>query len=131
MNLPAFFMDDLKKFWGNPKDDKHKEWSAQHINRMATDVKTMFHGFMYIIEVDHRKVHDTNGIGQWSVQNEFKTKYCYPSKELGDHTSIVIVRGNDTTDGRIFEITDFGERDATFAATNNKSDAIMLALTYK
>ena len=104
------------------------EWYNAHVNPTAATIKTILFGFKYIIELDYDKVYNDLGITleyQPGVQS-----FLYPARENEDCTVLYHVRGIWMHGGIEFQDNAFGDTDALFAGTNNKEDAIMLALKY-
>lgn len=113
-------------------DDKQerawKKWRQETINYRASTVDDYFKNFKHIIEVDYEKVYTFNGWNDSVVES--LDEYCYPNRELGDNLVINIFRViYNNWDGR-YHLNDIGGTDKVFAATNNSTDAILIALKY-
>ena len=113
---------------GDHHQELERKWNDKHIWTAAPDIKRMLHGFKYIIEVDWMKLLEGNKKFGWIPSKEFRDKYYYPNRELGDHVVVIHERGEFVEEG-IFEFNEFGG-DACFVATNNDFDALMIALKY-
>jgi hypothetical protein len=53
----------------------------------------------------------------------------FPQRELGDNLVYASLRGEEYETGE-FYITDFGNEDRVYVATNNSKDATIVALLY-
>ena len=104
---------------------REKQWNDKHLSRHAANINDIFHGFDYIVEVDYQKT-----ILPGRIYDEFRRQFCFPSRELGDHCQLIMLRGIHTNDERILERNEFGS-DCIFVGTNNERDAIILQLKYR
>jgi len=106
------------------------KWNAENLWLHAPNIKTVFYNYKHIIEVDWHKVFGDCPMMGWYVDKTFRDTYCYPARELGDHTTIKSGRGlYDETS--IFEFNEICGGDRVYIGTNNDDDAIMIALKYK
>lgn len=85
--------------------------------------------FKHIIPVT-TNIFDLDEPFGWCPCDDFK-QYLYPIRSLGDCAVYCFARGyRDKWDNR-FHLNDLlHEQDQVFVATNNKNDAIMIALKY-
>ena len=106
-----------------------RKWEEENIVARASTIENMFMHFEHIVPVS-TKIFDLDEPFGWVVCQDFK-QYLYPHRELGNNAVFYFARGyRDPWDGR-FHITDLRcEQDQVFVATNNKNDAIMIALKY-
>lgn len=113
----------------NKKDRDWYKWQGGHINARSTTIENMFMHFEYIIPVS-TQIYDLSYPFGWVPCEDFK-QYLYPNRELGDNAVYYFARGyRDPWDGR-FHLNDIrAEQDQVFVATNNKVDAVMIALKY-
>lgn len=116
--------------WKRGMDQAHwdyKQWNDAHIVKYASDVTNYFQGFKYVIPVNYDKVFSGfDPMFGSTIGPEIK-EYCWPHRETGQHAMLGHFRG--FCDKR-FHITDFGELDQVFVATNNEQDALMIALRF-
>lgn len=106
-----------------------RKWRDQNIVLQADTIENMFMNFKYIVPVS-TSVFDPDEPFGWCPCEDFK-QYLYPARELGKNAVWYFARGyRDPWDGR-FHINDLrSEQDQVFVATNNKRDAIMIALRW-
>ena len=110
--------------------NREEEWNNNHIWKSAPDIKSMFYGFEYIVELDWIKVLEPNKVSGWQPKEDVCKQFCFPFRELGDHTVFYNARGT-YNEHTIFEFNEIGGGDTLFAATNNAEDATFLVLKYK
>lgn len=105
------------------------KWQEENIVLRASTIENMFMNFRYILPVSTNIFHLDEPFG-WSPSKDFR-QYMYPNRALGDNTVYYFARGyRDEWDGR-FHINEFRcDQDQVFAATNNGTDAVMIALKY-
>ena len=119
--------------WRTGKDAQTRawdKWREETIVYRAGTVENYFMNFKYILPLDYRKVYPMERFHPFfgdRVDDGFD-QYLYPNKPLGDNTVIHLFRGY--KDSGFFHITDFGDTDQLYAATNNERDAMMIALKY-
>ena len=118
--------------WRTGKDKVQRDWEtwAEHnVVSRASTIENMFMNFEYIIPVS-TNIFDLDEPFGWCPCADFK-QYLYPNRELGNNTVFYFARGyRDRWDGR-FHLSDLQhEQDQVFVATNNKKDALMIALKY-
>lgn len=112
-------------------EKQFEKWYGEHVSRSSNNIRGIFFGFKYIVEVDHHKVYDEfHGFFGWHRNPEFEEKYCYPHRALGDNCLLTTVRGEHTNDETIFVLNEFGG-DSVFVGTNSREDALMIALKFK
>lgn len=106
-----------------------KAWKEQNVVLRASTVENMFMHFKHVIPVS-TDIFDLDEPFGWCPCEDFK-QYLYPNRELGNNTMFYFARGyRDQWDGK-FHINDVrAEEDQVFVATNNDSDALMIALKY-
>jgi len=107
-----------------------RKWNECNIWKNAPDVKSMFHGFEYLMEVDWTKIL-ANTSTCFRPTTEFVKQFYYPNRALGDHSFVMSVRGEYTDDEHLFEFIEYGRCDAVYVATNNSEDGTFIALKYK
>jgi len=122
----------VKRHGCNREEYAIREWNKTHINTLANNISDYYYGFEYIVEVNPWKVLNDHPILGYSLKPEIREQYCYPIRKLGDHMVYDLARGGRFMEkaGTTFEFNDFGY-DTVFIATNNKDDAIIIALKYK
>ena len=118
--------------WRTGQDQQEREWyrwETQNVVRNAHTIENMFMKFKYVLPVSTRIFDDTHWVG-WAPCQDFK-QYLYPARALGDNAVYYFARGyRDPWDGR-FHLNDLRhDQDQVFVATNNKEDAVMIALKY-
>ena len=107
------------------------DWNKENISPNAANVKDILFGFKYVVEVDYYKIFETyRNMNGTRVYDSFQEQFCYPNKELGDHSHLILLRGMHTNDEHVFERDEFGG-DSVFVGTNNEHDAMIFALKYK
>lgn len=106
-----------------------RKWQEENIVLRATTIENMFMHFRYIVPAS-TKIFDLDEPFGWAPCKDFK-QYLYPARELGDNAVYCFARGyRDPWDGR-FHLNDMRhEQDCVFVATNNKRDAMMIALKW-
>lgn len=114
--------------WRTGKDKQQRAYEAWYnitVNSRAGLVEEVYKNFKYLIQVDDEKflIHH-----MLTEPRDDMSEYRYPQRELGDNMLWTILRG-EQLQGE-FYITDFGNEDRVYIATNNSEDAIMLALKY-
>lgn len=114
--------------WRTGKDKQQRAYEAWYyttVNIRASTAEDMYKNFKYLIKVDDQKflIHH-----MLTEPKDDMREYRYPQRELGDNMLWTILRG-EQLQGE-FYITDFGNEDRVYVATNNSEDAIMLALKY-
>lgn len=115
--------------WRTGKDKQqraYEAWYASMVNVRASTAEDMYKNFKYLILVDYRKFLVFHMLTE---PRDDMREYYYPQRELGDNMLWTILRGEEMPDG-LFHITDFGDEDRVYVATNNSEDAMMLALKY-
>ena len=107
----------------------HRKWYDETVAHRAGTIENMFMNFKYILPVSTKIFHIDEPFG-WSPCEDFR-QYMYPNRTLGDNTVYYFARGyRDRWDG-CFHLNDLRyEQDRVFVATNNETDAVMLALKY-
>lgn len=113
----------------NKEERVWRNWQEEHIVFRASTIENMFMHFKYILPVS-TGIFDLDEPFGWSPCEDFK-QYLYPTRSLGDNAVYCFVRGyRDPWDG-CFHINDLRhDQDQVFVATNNKRDAMMIALRY-
>ena len=126
-------LDKIKDRWlywrtGKPRQMREFEaWLKVTVNNRAPTAQDMFRNFKYIFTVDYNKFFFDAGM---FLELDPGTKpYMFPQRELGDNLVYAHLRGEDNDAGE-FYITDFGNEDRLYVATNNGKDATMIALLY-
>ena len=127
-------IDNIKDRWLTYRTGKSKsqrEWEAwynENVNWRANDIADMFKNFKHVIEVDPNKFLWDGGLA-WVPHPKAK-QYFWPERELGNNCVWRFERvGWDKWDQR-WPINEIGGGDRVFVATNNKEDAIMIALQW-
>lgn len=107
----------------------HRKWYDETVAHHAGTIENMFMNFQYILPVS-TNIFDIDEPFGWSPSKDFR-QYMYPNRALGDNTVYYFARGyRDEWDGR-FHINEFRcDQEQVFAATNNETDAVMIALKY-
>lgn len=105
-----------------------EKWVQNKINRTAATVEDYFHKFEYVITVDPEKVLE---VGSYHTVPEFK-EYEYPNRSLEDCVFVRCFRVAERNlyDGKTY-FDEIWSEDLLFVATNNKYDALMIALKFK
>lgn len=115
--------------WRTGKDRAtrdYEEWINININVRASTAERRFENFKHVIQVDYWKTFDVHMFTE--LKDELR-QYRWPQRALGDNIVYSILRGEQMPDG-LFHITDFGNEDRVYVATNNSKDAVMIALLY-
>lgn len=119
--------------WRTGLDKKARDyfaWEQAHIVHRADTVDNYFQGFKHIIALDYKKVYTEYQPMFGMYPNAEFLSYMYPNRPLGNNCAYRDFRGTWNQWDKRFHITDFGDTDHTFIATNNEEDAIMLALKW-
>lgn len=116
--------------WRTGKDKEqriYEAWYSSMVNSKGHTAEEVYKNFKHLIRVDDKKflVHH-----MLTEPRDDMSEYRYPQRELGDNMLWSILRGETYTYGDEFYITDFGNEDRVYVATNNDRDAVMLALKY-
>lgn len=113
---------------GKPRQVREfRAWADVAVNLRATTAQDMFKNFRYVFTVDYNKFFFDAGM---FLELDSGTKpYMFPQRELGDNLVYANLRGEEYESGE-FYITDFGNEDRVYVATNNSKDAVMVALLY-
>lgn len=128
-------LDKIKDRWltwrtGKTREVRERdEWIRTNINHRADTIKGIFVNFKYVIEVDFWKFCTDGGMGCLVPVSDAR-QYLWPERPLGENCVWTIERvcwDQWVGEWRINEIA--GE-DRVFIATNNKKDAIMIALRW-
>ena len=106
------------------------KWSEETIVRSAYTIEDMFVNFKYILPVTV-DIFDHDEPFGWVTNEDFE-QYRYPNRELGNNTEYFFARGyRDPQDGKFYLSELLGSNhDQVFVATNNDSDAVMIALQW-
>ncbi len=115
--------------WRTGKDRAtrdYEEWINININVRASTAEDRYKNFKYLIRVDFWKAFDVH---MFTELKDDLIQYRWPQRALGDNMVYGILRGEQMPDGK-FHLTDFGNEDRAYIATNNSEDAIMIALRY-
>ena len=113
---------------GKPKQVREFEaWWHEVLVLRADTPKEMFRNFTHVFTVDYDKFFFDCGMFM-SLEEEVAC-YMWPQRALGDNTVYKILRGYENAHGE-FYISDLGDEDRVYVATNNSKDAIMIALKY-
>jgi predicted fused transcriptional regulator/phosphomethylpyrimidine kinase len=102
-------------------------WAEVTVNLRASTAQAMFSNFEYVFTVDYNKFFFDAGM--FLELDPGTEPYRFPQRELGDNIVHASLRGEEMPDG-LFHITDFGNEDRVYVATNNSKDAVMIALLY-
>lgn len=113
---------------GKPRQVREfQAWADVAVNLRASTAQAMFSNFEYVFTVDYNKFFFDAGM---FLELDPGTKpYMYPQRKLGDNLVYAHLRGEEYESGE-FYITDFGNEDRVYVATNNDKDAVMIALLY-
>jgi hypothetical protein len=117
--------------WRTGKNKAEREWHAwynENVNWRANDITDMFKNFEHVIEVDYDKFLWDNGLS-WVPHPKAK-QYFWPRRELGNNCVWRMERVIWNPWDRRWHINEIGGEDRVFVATNNKEDAIMIALQW-
>lgn len=120
----------LTRKTGVPKATRdYWDWFDSTVVYNSSTARDMFRNFEYVIHVDYYKIFDTwHPFGLPLVNDAYQ--YFWPQKPIGECCVYRILRGSTSKYDDDFHITDFGHEDRVYVATNNKHDAVMLALKY-
>lgn len=126
------YIKDRYLTWRTGLDKQERivaQWKNLNIVENANTVENMFQNFQYIIPVS-TSIFDPHSPFGWYPCKEFR-QYLYPIRPLGNNAVYYFARGyRDTWDGR-FHICDLrSEQDQVFVATNDETDAMMIALRW-
>jgi hypothetical protein len=102
-------------------------WAEVTVNLRASTAQAMFSNFEYVFTVDFNKFFFDAGM--FLEPDPGTASYRFPQRELGDNLVYASLRGEEMPDG-LFHITDFGNEDRVYVATNNSKDATIIALLY-
>jgi hypothetical protein len=113
---------------GKPRQVREfQAWADVAVNLRASTAQAMFSNFEYVFTVDYNKFFFDAGM---FLELDPGTKpYMFPQRALGDNLVYANLRGEEYESGE-FYITDFGNEDRVYVATNNSKDAVMIALLY-
>lgn len=126
--------DYIKDRWLTHRTGKNKKqrdwesWYNEHVNWRANDITNMFENFKHVIEVDPDKFLWDGGLS-W-VPHPKARQYFWPERELGNNCVWRMERVIWNPWDRRWHIIGLGGEDRVFVATNNKEDAIMIALQW-
>jgi hypothetical protein len=115
--------------WRTGKDKPTRDYEAWYNTTVvirASTAEDMFRNFKHILIVDLWKAFD---IHMFTELKEDLRQYRWPHRALGDNIVYGILHGEQMPDG-LFHLTDFGNEDRVYVATNNDQDAVMIALKY-
>lgn len=108
----------------------YANWRAKNICYRAGTAKNYFRGMKYILTLDYYKAYsNTNTPYGFHHLDPELLEYTVHGKPIGEHTEVIIFRGEFDQLGHQFHIHDFGV-DYVFAATNVEEDALMIALKW-
>lgn len=116
--------------WRTGKDKSQRDYEAWYhstVNIRASTIEEYFANFKYVFQVNPNK------FLVWHMFVDTKddmSEYRYPQRALGDNMIWTIQRGEVDYWTNQFTITDFGDEDRVYIATNNEADATLLALKY-
>ena len=126
------YLKDRYLTWrtGYTKADRlYLKWREETIAYRATTIENMFMNFEYILHVSVDIFNHAEPFG-WVPSEDFQ-QYMYPNRDLDNCAVYHFARGTkDQWDGKFHLDGCFGEQDQVFVATNNKRDAVMIALKY-
>lgn len=114
----------------NKATREYYAWRQGNIVPNASYVGNYYQGFKHILALDYNKVHTSFDPLFGHIPSADFLSYMYPNRTLGNHCEYGIFRGMWDQWDYQFHITDFGDRDQLFVATNSNEDAIMLTLKY-
>ena len=119
--------------WRTGKNKQQREWEAwyeDNVNYRATRIKDMFKKFEHVIIVNPGKFFSHEEMGWWIPCQDAK-QYFHPQRKLGDNAVWRFERViKYPSTGNEWEVNELGGCDTVFVATNNREDAIMIALKY-
>lgn len=104
----------------------YEAWYNINVNSRARTAEEMFCNFKHVIQVDFWKFFDVH---MFTELKEELLQYRYPQRALGNNIVYEVLRGEQLQN--TFYITDFGNEDRVYVATNNSEDAMILALKYR
>lgn len=119
--------------WRTGKDAQTRawdKWREETIVYRASTVKQYFRNFKYVLALDYSKVYSDYHPFAGDLLDAGFRQYIYPNRSLGDNTVTHVFRGFTSKYDDDFYINDLGNIDQLYAATNNKRDAMMIALKY-
>jgi hypothetical protein len=126
------YLKDKYLTWNTGKGKAQREWEAWYnINVVlaASTIENMFMHFKHVIVVDVQKFMDHREPFAW-IPNDEVMQYFWPNKPLGENTIWRFERVRlDRWDGK-WHIDEFGGEDKLYVATNNDTDAMMIALQF-
>ena len=115
---------------GKSKDEREwSDWYDNNVNWLSNDITNMFEKFKHVIPVSHEKFLDYNEPFAW-VPVDNAMQYFWPYRELGNNAVWRIERVIWNQWDCRWHINEIGGEDKVFVATNNDTDAMMIALKY-
>jgi hypothetical protein len=121
----------LTRKTGYTRDEReYRAWYDQTVNVRAIRIKDMFNNFRYIIIVDPNKFFNLEEPFGWIVREDVN-QYFWPQRPLSETAVWRFERVmNAPSTAWEWHVNELGGEDQVFVATNNKQDAIMIALKY-
>ena len=121
----------LTKRTGKSKQQREwDKWTHENIAFRSNTVHGTFYLFKHVIEVDSGKLFNPHEPFGWVTVEQFKRRYEYPHRALGDNAVWMWFRCERNRWTGELEINELCGADRLFVATNNDRDAIMIALQY-
>lgn len=112
------------------EDREYESWLAHNVNRRASQIRHgIFQHFRHVIVVNPDKFFDLQEPFSW-VPCQDARQYMWPERALGDNMVWLFERVTHSDYENDWVINALGDRDLVFVATNNDSDAAMLAIKY-
>jgi hypothetical protein len=131
MNIIEYIKDRWLT-WRTGKDKDQRDWEAWYevnVVYRASTIPNMFMHFEHVMEVNWNKFFEYTEPFDW-VPCEDACQYFYPHRKLGDNAVWRIERVMWDKWIQRWVINELGGEDRVFVATNNKRDAVMIALKY-
>jgi len=122
------YFKEKYKFKLSESDKLEEEWALGHIKMDAANLRDMI-PFTYFIELDPDKFYAQADVSRNMIRKEFKNEYCYPNRELGDHTIVIGLYGY-YCDKKVLIRDKTNEVYHLYAVTNVKRDAVEIKLRY-
>ena len=112
----------------NKQEREWRQWQEQTIVHRASTIEGMFVNFKYIIPVSTQIFNSAEPFG-WVPNKDFQ-QYTYPMRDLDNCAVYHFARGIRDQWGSKFNFNELSGDDQVFVATNNKEDAMMIALKW-
>jgi hypothetical protein len=108
---------------------EYESWLDHNVNRSASRIRHMFGNFRHVLIVNPKKFFDYRNSFEWAPCRDVR-QYMWPERALGDNMVWLFERVNPCAYDDDWEINGIAGDELVFVATNNDSDAVMLAIKY-